>query len=180
MLRGVNFILWFLHFEVKHRLCYDSCCCCFCSAAFAPLSGINSPALLLLRQQIRLPLVLVPLACARLSAEVMLFLVSYHCRRSRMYCGLAVQVVRGERRPGMVRSFLDSVQYSTNSILRYERFFGSGYVSTGGSDTTKARLPQDQYRCCPTSGSLLSGQTNLPSKLSHAPYQVQDSRAGST
>lgn len=44
----------------------------------------------------------------------------------------------------MVRSFLDSVQYSTNSILRYERFFGSGYVSTGGADTTKVRLLQHQ------------------------------------
>lgn len=47
------------------------------------------------------------------------------------------QVVREGRRPGMVRSFLDSTQYSTTSILRYERFFGPGYVSTGGAETTK-------------------------------------------
>eukprot|EP00208_Stichococcus_sp_RCC1054_P004429 CAMPEP_0206143654 /NCGR_PEP_ID=MMETSP1473-20131121/21348_1 /ASSEMBLY_ACC=CAM_ASM_001109 /TAXON_ID=1461547 /ORGANISM="Stichococcus sp, Strain RCC1054" /LENGTH=557 /DNA_ID=CAMNT_0053539161 /DNA_START=40 /DNA_END=1714 /DNA_ORIENTATION=+ len=47
------------------------------------------------------------------------------------------KVVREGRRPGMVRSFLDSTQYSTSSILRYERFFGPGYVSTGGAETTK-------------------------------------------
>ncbi|KAB2090089.1 hypothetical protein ES319_A03G103200v1 [Gossypium barbadense] len=33
--------------------------------------------------------------------------------------------------------FLDSVQYKSNSILRYERIFGPGYVSTGGIETTK-------------------------------------------
>ncbi|KAK8558198.1 hypothetical protein V6N13_073871 [Hibiscus sabdariffa] len=33
--------------------------------------------------------------------------------------------------------FLDTVQYSTDSILRYERVFGEGYVSTGGIETTK-------------------------------------------
>lgn len=33
--------------------------------------------------------------------------------------------------------FLDTVQYKPNGILRYERIFGEGYVSTGGFDTTK-------------------------------------------
>lgn len=33
--------------------------------------------------------------------------------------------------------FLDTVQYKTNGILRYERVFGEGYVSTGGIETTK-------------------------------------------
>lgn len=33
--------------------------------------------------------------------------------------------------------FLDNVQYKSNGILRYERVFGEGYVSTGGADTTK-------------------------------------------
>jgi phosphoethanolamine N-methyltransferase len=28
--------------------------------------------------------------------------------------------------------FLDNVQYKTSGILRYERIFGDGYVSTGG------------------------------------------------
>ena len=41
----------------------------------------------------------------------------------------------------MARSFLDSTQYSTTSILRYERFFGPGYVSTGGAETTKVPPP---------------------------------------
>uniref|UniRef100_A0A0E0L5B8 phosphoethanolamine N-methyltransferase n=1 Tax=Oryza punctata TaxID=4537 RepID=A0A0E0L5B8_ORYPU len=33
--------------------------------------------------------------------------------------------------------FLDNVQYKTSGILRYERVFGEGYVSTGGIETTK-------------------------------------------
>lgn len=33
--------------------------------------------------------------------------------------------------------FLDTVQYKCDGILRYERVFGQGYVSTGGIDTTK-------------------------------------------
>ncbi|KAK6921298.1 hypothetical protein RJ641_014976, partial [Dillenia turbinata] len=33
--------------------------------------------------------------------------------------------------------FLDTVQYKCNGILRYERVFGQGFVSTGGIDTTK-------------------------------------------
>jgi Mycolic acid cyclopropane synthetase len=48
-------------------------------------------------------------------------------------------VVTEGQRPGTVRSFLDSTQYSTTSILRYERIFGSGFVSTGGIETTKVR-----------------------------------------
>ncbi|KAF3326649.1 phosphoethanolamine N-methyltransferase 1-like protein [Carex littledalei] len=35
------------------------------------------------------------------------------------------------------QQFLDNVQYKTNGILRYERVFGEGYVSTGGIETTK-------------------------------------------
>lgn len=57
------------------------------------------------------------------------------CKHHKGVCG--VQVVREARRPGTVRSFLDSTQYSTTSILRYERIFGSGFVSTGGIETTK-------------------------------------------
>ncbi|XP_042500926.1 phosphomethylethanolamine N-methyltransferase-like [Macadamia integrifolia] len=33
--------------------------------------------------------------------------------------------------------FLDNVQYKCSGILRYERVFGEGFVSTGGIDTTK-------------------------------------------
>ncbi|KAL5544972.1 hypothetical protein UlMin_008756 [Ulmus minor] len=35
------------------------------------------------------------------------------------------------------QQFLDTVQYKCSGILRYERVFGSGYVSTGGIETTK-------------------------------------------
>ncbi|KAK9115267.1 hypothetical protein Syun_022064 [Stephania yunnanensis] len=35
------------------------------------------------------------------------------------------------------QQFLDNVQYKTNGILRYERVFGEGFVSTGGIETTK-------------------------------------------
>ncbi|PKU61896.1 phosphomethylethanolamine N-methyltransferase [Dendrobium catenatum] len=33
--------------------------------------------------------------------------------------------------------FLDNVQYKSSGILRYERVFGDGFVSTGGIETTK-------------------------------------------
>ncbi|XP_047441495.1 phosphoethanolamine methyltransferase isoform X2 [Mugil cephalus] len=35
------------------------------------------------------------------------------------------------------QQFLDNSQYSRRGILRYEKMFGSGYVSTGGFSTTK-------------------------------------------
>ncbi|KAL8056638.1 hypothetical protein ABFX02_04G131700 [Erythranthe guttata] len=35
------------------------------------------------------------------------------------------------------QKFLDTVQYKRSGILRYERVFGEGYVSTGGLDTTR-------------------------------------------
>ncbi|XP_077982671.1 uncharacterized protein LOC144437578 [Glandiceps talaboti] len=35
------------------------------------------------------------------------------------------------------QSFLDNQQYSKQGILRYEKIFGDGYVSTGGPETTK-------------------------------------------
>uniref|UniRef100_A0A0A9DF32 phosphoethanolamine N-methyltransferase n=1 Tax=Arundo donax TaxID=35708 RepID=A0A0A9DF32_ARUDO len=38
---------------------------------------------------------------------------------------------------GGFQSFLDNVQYKHSGILRYERIFGDGYVSTGGAETTK-------------------------------------------
>jgi hypothetical protein len=42
--------------------------------------------------------------------------------------------------PGaQLREFLDTQQYSTAGILKYERVFGDGFVSTGGVDTTRAR-----------------------------------------
>ncbi|EFJ29738.1 hypothetical protein SELMODRAFT_146547 [Selaginella moellendorffii] len=35
------------------------------------------------------------------------------------------------------QQFLDNVQYTQRGILRYERIFGEGFVSTGGLETTK-------------------------------------------
>ncbi|XP_032383403.1 phosphoethanolamine methyltransferase isoform X2 [Etheostoma spectabile] len=35
------------------------------------------------------------------------------------------------------QEFLDNQQYTKRSILRYEKMFGAGYVSTGGPSTTK-------------------------------------------
>lgn len=46
------------------------------------------------------------------------------------------QKVRSEDDRGF-QQFLDTVQYKCNGILRYERVFGHGYVSTGGLETTK-------------------------------------------
>lgn len=40
------------------------------------------------------------------------------------------------------RNFLDTSQYSRNGILRYERIFGEGFVSTGGLDTTQEFISQ--------------------------------------
>lgn len=49
-----------------------------------------------------------------------------------------VQVVSDKACSNDFRNFLDTQQYNTNGILRYERIFGPGFVSTGGADTTKA------------------------------------------
>lgn len=46
------------------------------------------------------------------------------------------QKVCSEEDRGFQR-FLDNVQYKCNGILRYERVFGPGFVSTGGIETTK-------------------------------------------
>jgi len=39
-----------------------------------------------------------------------------------------------------LQEFLDQKQYTRNGILRYEKIFGEGFVSTGGVDTTKVFL----------------------------------------
>ena len=48
-----------------------------------------------------------------------------------------MQVYTKESGKTEFRHFLDNQQYQTNGILRYERIFGPGYVSTGGFETTK-------------------------------------------
>jgi phosphoethanolamine N-methyltransferase len=39
-----------------------------------------------------------------------------------------------------LKEFLDHKQYSTNSILRYEKIFGDGFISTGGPESTETFL----------------------------------------
>lgn len=38
------------------------------------------------------------------------------------------------------QQFLDNQQYTSRGILRYEKMFGAGYVSTGGASTTKVTM----------------------------------------
>lgn len=47
------------------------------------------------------------------------------------------KVVTPAPRPAEFRHFLDGAQYSTAGILKYERVFGAGFVSTGGAATTR-------------------------------------------
>jgi len=41
-----------------------------------------------------------------------------------------------------LKEFMDHKQYSRNGVLRYEKIFGEGFVSTGGIDTTLEFLEQ--------------------------------------
>ena len=66
---------------------------------------------------------------------------SFGSRRSTC-CALAaaivlLQVCTTEPRGKAFRHFLDGSQYQVTGILRYEKIFGEGYVSTGGAETTK-------------------------------------------
>ncbi|PON79131.1 Phosphoethanolamine N-methyltransferase [Trema orientale] len=58
-----------------------------------------------------------------------------HKKNQNQICWLW-QKVRLEDDRGF-QKFLDNVQYKCSGILRYERVFGPGYVSTGGIETTK-------------------------------------------
>ncbi|KAI0491653.1 hypothetical protein KFK09_025913 [Dendrobium nobile] len=61
-----------------------------------------------------------------------------HYREPRFYtkiCWLWQKLKSNDDR-GFQR-FLDNVQYKSSGILRYERVFGDGFVSTGGIETTK-------------------------------------------
>ena len=62
------------------------------------------------------------------------------------------KVVTAEAQRSNFRAFLDGVQYSRTGILRYERIFGPGFVSTGGLETTKVSvalpgLPRPALSC---------------------------------
>ena len=76
--------------------------------------------------------------------------MSFHPRCAPLQiCWKWRKVVTDEPQRDNFRAFLDGVQYSRTGILRYERIFGPGFVSTGGLETTKVcRLPS------PTSSQL--------------------------
>eukprot|EP00193_Tetraselmis_chui_P011354 CAMPEP_0177775812 /NCGR_PEP_ID=MMETSP0491_2-20121128/14337_1 /TAXON_ID=63592 /ORGANISM="Tetraselmis chuii, Strain PLY429" /LENGTH=522 /DNA_ID=CAMNT_0019294477 /DNA_START=141 /DNA_END=1710 /DNA_ORIENTATION=- len=57
-------------------------------------------------------------------------------------CWKLTKVVSDTKTDPGFRNFLDTSQYSRNGILRYERIFGEGFVSTGGVDTTKEFIAQ--------------------------------------
>ncbi|XP_071957876.1 uncharacterized protein [Antedon mediterranea] len=54
-------------------------------------------------------------------------------------CWLLQKVSRTTSHQGYdtFQQFLDNKQYTKNGVLRYERIFGAGYISTGGQETTK-------------------------------------------
>ncbi|KAM7417573.1 hypothetical protein PAMA_017285 [Pampus argenteus] len=55
-------------------------------------------------------------------------------------CWLLVKVPRNldtQNGYNTFQQFLDNKQYTNRGILRYEKMFGAGYVSTGGASTTK-------------------------------------------
>ncbi|KAL3639404.1 glycylpeptide N-tetradecanoyltransferase [Castilleja foliolosa] len=57
------------------------------------------------------------------------------------------QKVRSDEDRGF-QKFLDTVQYKCSGILRYERVFGQGYVSTGGLDTTREFVAKLDLKPC--------------------------------
>ncbi|KAF6136865.1 hypothetical protein GIB67_043254 [Kingdonia uniflora] len=61
-----------------------------------------------------------------------------HYREPRFYTKICwvFQKISSHDDKGLQR-FLDNVQYKCAGILRYERVFGHGFVSTGGLETTK-------------------------------------------
>ena len=67
------------------------------------------------------------------------------------------------------RAFLDGVQYSRTGILRYERIFGPGFVSTGGLETTKVSVALPRPAC-----------PALPSPSCLSSYMKRCMMAGST
>ena len=42
------------------------------------------------------------------------------------------------------QEFLDQNQYTKKGILRYEKIFGKGFISTGGLETTQVGNASDQ------------------------------------
>ena len=61
-------------------------------------------------------------------------------KNQNQICWLLEKVPRSQVTPGgflTFQQFLDNKQYTRRGILRYEKMFGAGFVSTGGLSTTK-------------------------------------------
>jgi phosphoethanolamine N-methyltransferase len=58
-------------------------------------------------------------------------------RNQNQVCWLWKKVPSGGPASKSFQKFLDTQQYTSTGILRYERIFGEGFVSTGGMETTK-------------------------------------------
>ncbi|CAD7698098.1 unnamed protein product [Ostreobium quekettii] len=58
-------------------------------------------------------------------------------KNQNQICWKWKKVVKNPQDNGEFRHFLDNYQYAVNGILRYERMFGEGFISTGGLHTTK-------------------------------------------
>lgn len=69
------------------------------------------------------------------------------------------------------QQFLDNQQYTSRGILRYEKMFGAGYVSTGGSSTTKVEIKRPEERAGRT--RHMSGE-HLPERTEHLYVYLQE------
>jgi len=58
-------------------------------------------------------------------------------RNQNQVCWLWKKVISEGPASKNFQKFLDTQQYTATGILRYERIFGEGFVSTGGMETTK-------------------------------------------
>ena len=76
-----------------------------------------------------------------------------------------MQVYTKESGKSEFRHFLDNQQYQTNGILRYERIFGQGYVSTGGFETTKVCSSTELAVCCGSCSCMLYNEQCTLSQL---------------
>lgn len=58
-----------------------------------------------------------------------------------------------------LQKFLDENQYTVKGILRYEKVFGEGFISTGGLETTEVSICFTLFHsikcCCPSWHSCL-------------------------
>lgn len=66
------------------------------------------------------------------------------------------------------QEFLDNQQYTRRGILRYEKMFGAGYVSTGGPSTTKVRL--GRCRDWGGVGHQVESTYGVHTRWRHTPY----------